>query len=75
MPGGAWGVDLLEEDGVETPQGLVRVSKILLHKTTVNRYLQLWGYDHTRMTRVPAAVRFDARNSRPSPASTATLPP
>ena len=33
------------------------------HKTTVNRYLQLWGYDHARMTRAPAAVRFEARTS------------
>ena len=36
-------IELLEESGVETPQGLVHVSKGLLHKTTVNRYLQLWG--------------------------------
>ena len=56
-------IELLEESGVETPQGLVRVSKGLLHKTTVNRYLQLWGYDHARMTRAPAAVRFEARTS------------
>lgn len=56
-------IELLEEVGVETPQGLVRVSKGLLHKTTVNRYLQLWGYDHARMTRAPAAVRFEARTS------------
>ena len=26
-------------------------------------YLQLWGYDHARMTRAPAAVRFEARTS------------
>ena len=56
-------IELLEESGVETPQGLVRVSKGLLHKTTVNRYLQLWGYDHARMIRAPAAVRFEARTS------------
>lgn len=56
-------IELLEEVGVETPRGLVRVSKGLLHKTTVNRYLQLWGYDHARMTRAPAAVRFEARTS------------
>ena len=56
-------IELLEEVGVETPQGLVRISKGLLHKTTVNRYLHLWGYDHARMTRAPAAVRFEARTS------------
>ena len=56
-------IELLEDAGVETPQGLVHVSKGLLHKTAVNRYLQLWGYDHARMTRAPAAVRFEARTS------------
>ena len=48
---------------LKPPQGLVRISKGLLHKTTVNRYLHLWGYDHARMTRAPAAVRFEARTS------------
>ena len=53
----------LEEHGVETPDGLVRAARGVLHKATVNRYLQLWGYDHARMTRAPAAVRFEARTS------------
>jgi hypothetical protein len=35
----------------------------MLTRTTVNRYLRDWGYDHTRMTRAPAAVRFQARRS------------
>ena len=56
-------ISLLEEPGVETPDGLVRAAKGVLHKATVNRYLQLWGYDHARMTRAPAAVRFEARTS------------
>ena len=56
-------IELLEAHGVETPQGLVQTPRGLLHKTTVNRYLQLWGYDHVRMTRAPAAVRFEARTS------------
>ena len=34
-----------------------------LTRTTVNRYLRDWGYDHARMTRAPAAVRFQARRS------------
>ena len=29
----------------------------------MNRYLQLWGYDHARTTRAPAAARFEARTS------------
>lgn len=56
-------IELLEAHGVETPQGLAQAPSGLLHKTTVNRYLQLWGYDHARMTRAPAAVRFEARTS------------
>jgi hypothetical protein len=48
---------------VETPDGPVRVPPNVLTRTTVNRYLHDWGYDHTRMTRAPAAVRFQARRS------------
>ena len=35
----------------------------MLTRTTVNRYLRDWGYDHARMTRARAAVRFQARHS------------
>ena len=56
-------IELLETHGVETPPGLVQAPEGLLHRATVNRYLQLWGYDHARMTRAPAAVRFEARTS------------
>ena len=56
-------IELLETHGVETPQGLVQAPGGLLHRATVNRYLQLWGYDHARMTRAPAAVRFEARTA------------
>ncbi len=35
----------------------------MLSRTTVNRYLREWGYDHVRMTREPAAVRFQAKRS------------
>ena len=56
-------IELLEYHGVETPEGLVQAPKGLLNKATANRYLRLWGYDHARMTRAPAAVRFEARTS------------
>jgi len=56
-------IELLEEHGVETPDGLVRAPPGQMNKATVNRYLQLWGYDHARMTRPPAAVRFEARTA------------
>lgn len=56
-------IALLEEHGVETPDGEVRAAPGLLNRATVNRYLALWGYDHAHMTRAPAAVRFEARHS------------
>jgi hypothetical protein len=56
-------IELLEGEGVETSDGLVRVPPDMLTRTTVNRYLRDWGYDHARMIRAPAAVRFQARRS------------
>ena len=56
-------IELLETHGVETPQGWFGLPEGLLYRATVNRYLNLWGYDHARMTRAPAAVRFEARTS------------
>ncbi len=53
-------IEILEAHGVETPDGEVRAEPGLLHRATVNRYLALWGYDHARVTRAPAAVRFEA---------------
>ncbi len=49
---------LIEEFGVDTPDGHVQAPKGILNKTTVNRYLQQWGYDRTSLSRQPAAVRF-----------------
>ena len=56
-------IELLEEYGVDTPNGFVQPQKGLLTKTTVNRYLKAWGYDTERMTRQPPAVRFQADDS------------
>jgi len=54
---------LIEEFGVDTPDGRVQAAKGILNKTTVNRYLQQWGYDRTSLSRQPAAVRFQAEHS------------
>jgi len=54
---------LIEEFGVDTPDGHVQAAKGILNKTTVNRYLQQWGYDRTSSSRQPAAVRFQAEHS------------
>ena len=56
-------IELLEEHGVNTPDGLVRADPGTLRPTTVNRWLRTWGLDHPRMTRAPAAVRFEARHA------------
>jgi hypothetical protein len=56
-------IALLEEHGVETPDGHVRAPAGLLRRATVDRHLRLWGYDRERMSRPPAAVRFEAERS------------
>jgi hypothetical protein len=56
-------IEILEEYGVDTPNGFVQPQKGLLTKTTINRYLKAWGYDQERMTRQPPAVRFQADDS------------
>jgi hypothetical protein len=56
-------VRLLEEFGIETPDGLTKVSPRLLKLSTVNRYLRQWGYDRSALARQPVAVRFQAERS------------
>ncbi len=56
-------IQLLEEHGVETVQGLIRSPKGLLRKQTVNRWLSRWRLEQPRLLREPPAVRFQAENS------------
>ncbi|AFL72266.1 IS481 family transposase [Thiocystis violascens] len=56
-------IRLLEEHGVETPAGLLRAPAAVLTRSTVNHYLKQWGFDDRTLTRVPPAVRFEARHS------------
>ena len=56
-------IRLLEEVGIDTPDGFLQAPQNLLKRPTVNRYLKQWGYDHQRLTRQPPAVRFQARYS------------
>jgi hypothetical protein len=53
-------IELLEEFGVETTQGLVRAPPGLLTRSTVNEYLTRWHLDQGRLRRQPPAVRFQA---------------
>jgi len=54
---------LMEEYGIETPQGLVRAPKGLLSKSTVDVYLRQFHLDQGRLRREPPAVRFQAELS------------
>lgn len=56
-------IQLLEEYGVETQQGLVRVPAGVLSVPTVNRWLSLYRLDQTRLLREPPATRFQAEYS------------
>lgn len=56
-------IELLEDHGVQTPDGHFQAPKGLLKPPTVNRWLRAWGYDQPRMTRATPAVRFEARHS------------
>lgn len=56
-------IQLLEEYGVETDQGLIRVPQGVLHKSTVDVYLRQWHLDQPRLKRQPPAVRFEAEHS------------
>lgn len=56
-------IELMEDYGVETTQGLVKVPKGMLHRPTVNRYLLLLKLDQPRLLREPPAVRFQAEHS------------
>lgn len=56
-------IQLLEEHGVETAQGLVKLPQGLLRRPTVNRYLSLFRLDHARLLREPPSVRFQAECS------------
>lgn len=56
-------IELLEEYGIETPQGLVKAPKGLLHKSTVDVYLRQFHFDQPHLLREPPAVRFQAEHS------------
>jgi len=56
-------IRLLEDYGLETPEGLVRAPKGVLKTPTVNAYLKQWGLDWRTLRREPPAVRFQAQHS------------
>ena len=56
-------IELLEEHGVRMPDGHVQPPPGLLKRSTVNRWLKDWGFDHPRMTRATPVTRFEAQQS------------
>ena len=56
-------IRLLEDYGLETPEGRVQAPKGGLKTATVNRYLNQWGLDWHTLRREPPAVRFQAEHS------------
>lgn len=56
-------IELLEEHGVQTPEGFIQAMPGQLKRSTIDRWLRTWGYDQQRITRAPAAVRFEAKHS------------
>jgi hypothetical protein len=56
-------IELLENYGVETSQGLIKAPKGLLRRQTVNRYLSSLRLDQPHLLREPPAVRFQAEYS------------
>ena len=56
-------IQLLEEEGINTPDGYLQAPQGLLKKSTVNHYLKKWGYDRNSLLRQPPAVRFQAEAS------------
>ena len=56
-------IELLEDYGVETEQGLVKMPKGVLTRSTANEYLNRWYLNQSRLLRPPPATRFQAEHS------------
>ncbi len=56
-------IRLLETHGIETPDGLVKVSPGFLKKSTVSIYLQRFGLDQLSLQIQPTVVHFQAEQS------------
>ncbi|NPT62588.1 DDE-type integrase/transposase/recombinase [Paraburkholderia sp. 5N] len=56
-------IELLEDYGIETVQGLVKAPKGVLRVPTINHYLAALRLDQPHLLRQPPAVRFQAERS------------
>jgi len=53
-------LEVLVEHGIETPDGFRQLDAGRLTPSTLNRHMRRLGFDRPRMTREPAAVRYQA---------------
>jgi hypothetical protein len=53
-------LEILVEHGIETPDGFRQLDRGRLTPSTLNRHMRRLGFDRPRMTREPAAVRYQA---------------
>ncbi len=57
-------IEILELHGIETAQGLIKAPVGVLKKSTVNRYMTQWGFNHHTLLSVePIVVHFEAEES------------
>jgi hypothetical protein len=56
-------IRLLEDHGVETPDGLIKPPKSLLKRATIDLYLKRFGLSQKKLNIQPACVRFEAAHS------------
>lgn len=56
-------IEILEQHGVDTPDGWIKVAPGLLDKSLVNRHLKALGYDRKRLRFEPPHIRFQAEHS------------
>lgn len=56
-------IELMEDHGIETSRGLVKIAKGLLSRSTVDRYLAQLKLNQPRLLRESPAVRFQAEYS------------
>ena len=56
-------LEILVDHGIETPDGFRRLDAGRLTPSTLNRHMRRLGFDRPRMTREPAAVRYQAAHA------------
>jgi len=56
-------IRILEEHGIETNEGLVKVPAKLLKKSTISFYLRRFGLEYSALKIQPAFIRFQAQHS------------